>query len=92
MSDGFDDEFREILIRVDERTERIDNRLQSLEEDVEFVERHTAKELAGFREEISEIDHRVRRNTLILSAITFGLSTLVGAVATKISTVLQILR
>lgn len=83
MSDKFTDELREILIRVDERTERIDQRIQRIEADAQYLERQTEKQVSEIHAELSEIDGRVRRNTMILSALTFGISTLIGVVATK---------
>lgn len=87
MSDKFTDELREILIRVDERTERIDQRIQRIEADAQYLERNTEKQVSEIHAELSSLDNRVRRNTMILSAITFGFSTVIGVIATKATAV-----
>jgi hypothetical protein len=92
MSRSFDDELREILIRVDERTESIDARLQRIEDDVDYIERDLTDKIADVNLRVDEVDNRVRRNTVILSGMTLGLSTILGAIITKLTDFLDVMK
>lgn len=73
-----DPERDEILWRLDERTERMDARVERMDD------RQTQQD-----ETLDDLDKRVTRNTTVLAGITFGLSSLIGAVATKLNALLH---
>jgi len=76
-----DRERDEILWRLDERTERIDGRIERINSRVTKQD-----------EALEDLDDRVTRNTTILTGITFGVSTLIMALAGKITALLEFLR
>jgi Fe-S-cluster formation regulator IscX/YfhJ len=84
MSDEYDDfeyDFgesrwateREILFRLDERTERIDERMGRIQDRLE-----------NHQEQLDEHDDRIQKNTTILSAITFGITSALTAILAKV--------
>ena len=76
-----DSERDEILWRVDERTARIDDRIDRIHNHVDAND-----------DALNELDTRVRRNSMVLGAITFGLSTAIATLATKINAVIAVLK
>jgi hypothetical protein len=79
-----DDEYKEILYRLDERTERIDGRIQRLEHKMEVQDAQVRADIAAIDAEVDALRDRVERNTTILTAVTFGLGTTLSAVLLKI--------
>ena len=61
-----------ILHKLDERTERMDRRIERI--DGRVIQQD---------ETLAEHDNRIRRNTTILHAITFGLGSFISAVFAK---------
>lgn len=80
MSDEKREEEREILYRLDERTERIDKEMSQINERTTRVEDRLQAHDAAIDDNRSDI----RRNTTILNAVTFGLGGLLTAVYAKI--------
>lgn len=76
-----DSEKDEILWRLDERTARIDDRIDRIHDAVDAND-----------EALTEIDSRVQRNSIVLGAITFGLSSAIATLMTKLHAVIAILR
>lgn len=72
--ESLDEENKEILYRVDERTETIDNRINNV---VDAVEDN--------QDDIDELQGQVKRNTTIITTITGGLSLISLWVADKVS-------
>jgi|APHM01.1.fsa_nt_gi hypothetical protein len=75
------EEQREILYRLDERTERIDSRMERIDTRVE--------DQCG---DISDNKKRITRNTMILNGITFGVGSIITAVLAKFNGLLGFLR
>lgn len=59
--DGVPDDAEEVLYRVDERTKHIENRIEDVASGVE-----------DNRQDIDDIESKVKRNTTILNAFTVG--------------------
>lgn len=87
-----DDETKEILYRLDERTARIDGRMERLDKELSKFEIRVEDKIAKIEGELSDLDRRVSRNTIILNAITLGLASLVTAIATKVGGFLHFIK
>jgi len=74
LADVQQEEQREILYRLDERTERIDSRLERIDRRVESQESRLSKH-----------DDRIQRNTTIINAVTFGIGSFVTALFAKLN-------
>ncbi|WP_330630672.1 hypothetical protein [Halocatena halophila] len=77
-----DDEEDEMAVwhRIDERTEQIDDRLGRMGGRMVTIEDNIDKQ----DKRIDEIDKRSSRNQTILNAITFGISTTIAAILSKL--------
>lgn len=84
MPDEDEDEMA-VWHRIDERTEQIDDRLGRMGGRMGAIENNIKKQ----DERIDEIDKRSSRNKTILSAITFGVSSFVAAVLSKLGGLLN---
>lgn len=79
MPDERREEEREILYRLDERTERMDGRIERIDGRVQSHD-----------EALDGHDDQIRRNTTILNAITFGAGSLVAAVFAKLQGLIEV--
>lgn len=75
MPDDRRDEEREILYRLDERTERIDKEMKRINHRTTRVE----DRLESHDKAIDENRSNIRRNTTIINAVTFGLGSVFTA-------------
>ena len=80
MTDEDRAEEREILYRLDERTERIDKEMKRINQRTTRVE----DRLEAHDKAIDQNRSDVRRNTTIINALTFGLGSLVTAIYAKL--------
>ena len=74
------EEEREILYRLDERTERIDGQMKRINQRTSRVE----DRLESHDKAIERNQSDIRRNTTIINAVTFGLGGLVTATWAKL--------
>jgi len=74
---SLDPKSKEILARLDERTERMDKRLDGL-----------AKEVETNTQDIDELQGSVRRNTTVLGGFATGVSGLVIWISDKVTRVI----
>lgn len=73
MAKSRDDEEKEILYRLDERTERMDGRMDWMQ-----------REIGANSDLLDEHDNRIQRNTTFLNAITFSAGSLFTALIAKL--------
>lgn len=84
-----DSERDEILYRLDERTARIDGRIERVHVRVSEQDELLRQTNKAVDASLGDLDRRVSRNTTILSAMTLGISTFVGAIITKFGALLN---
>jgi hypothetical protein len=70
-------ELARLLARVDERTERMDRQLVAFEKNYLI-------DLKTIRDDVSQLNSKVARNTTVLSGISLGLGSLATVVLDKI--------
>jgi hypothetical protein len=78
MSDDSRKEEREILYRLDERTERMDKRQERIHGRV-----------VSNTDQLAKHDDKIQRNTTIINAVTFGLGSVVTALVAKLQGLLH---
>jgi hypothetical protein len=76
------DEYLEVLYRVDERTERIDERVGRLASSFHALETDVDRQISEFERDLDKLDERVQRNSTIINIMTFGIGSLLTAVLT----------
>ncbi|MFC7191862.1 hypothetical protein ACFQL7_20905 [Halocatena marina] len=86
-SDNNDDvEALSVWHRVDERTKRMDDRLGRIDEKIYRME----DQIIDHDRRMDTVEQRVNRNTTILSAVTFGLASVLTFIIDKLGGVLKI--
>jgi predicted nuclease with TOPRIM domain len=78
------DEIQEILYRLDERTARIDSRMERLDKEISKFEVRVEDKIHQFEDELSDLDKRVTRNSIVINAFTLGVASVATYFVTQI--------